>query len=70
MAFITDWGAFTWVVMPFNVKNGLPIYQKALSKAFREYIDVFRKIFLNNLTIFNDMSTHLEKLKKCFFKCR
>jgi hypothetical protein len=25
-AFITNWGAFVWVVMPFGVKNGLPIY--------------------------------------------
>jgi hypothetical protein len=41
-----------------------------LSKAFREYIDVFMKIFLNDFTIFSDMSTHLEKLKKCFLKCR
>jgi hypothetical protein len=28
------------------------------------------KIFLDDFTIFNDLSTHLEKLKKCFFKCR
>jgi hypothetical protein len=28
------------------------------------------KIFLDDFTIFSDMSTHLEKLKKCFLKCR
>jgi len=28
------------------------------------------KIFLDNFTIFNDLSTHLEKLKKCFLKCK
>jgi hypothetical protein len=28
------------------------------------------KIFLNDFTIFDDMSTHLEKLKKCFLKCK
>ncbi len=38
--------------------------------AFHEYIDVFLKIFLDDFTIFNDLSTHLEKLKKCFLKCR
>ncbi len=57
-------------MMPFGVKNGPPTYQKVVTKAFHEYIDVFMKIFLNDITIFNDLSTHLEKLKKCFLKCR
>jgi hypothetical protein len=33
-------------------------------------IDVFMKIFLDDFIVFNDMSTHLEKLKKCFLKCK
>jgi hypothetical protein len=24
--FVTNWGAFVWVVMPFGVKNGPPTY--------------------------------------------
>jgi len=56
--------------MPFGVKNGPPIYQWAKTKAFHKYFDVFMKIFLNHFTIFNDLSTHLEKLKKCILKCR
>ncbi len=43
--FVTDLGAFVWVVMPFGVKNGPPIYQRAITKSFHEYIDVFMKIF-------------------------
>jgi len=27
-------------------------------------------IFLDDFTIFSDLSTHLEKLKKCFLKCK
>jgi hypothetical protein len=27
-------------------------------------------IFLHDFIVFSDLSTHLEKLKKCFFKCR
>jgi hypothetical protein len=37
---------------------------------FCDYNDVFMKMFLNDFTIFNDLSTRLEKFKKCFFKCR
>jgi hypothetical protein len=56
--------------MPFGVKNELPTYQTIITKAFHEYIVVFMKIFLDNFIVFSDMSTHFEKLKKCFLKCR
>jgi hypothetical protein len=55
--------------MPFGVKNGQPTYQKVVTKALHEYIYAFMKIFLDDLAIFSDLSTYLEKLKKCFFKC-
>jgi hypothetical protein len=63
-AFVIDLGAFVWVAMPLGVKNGPPKYQKGVTKTFRQYIDVYMKIFLDDFTIFNDLSTHLEKLKK------
>jgi hypothetical protein len=56
--------------MPFEVKNGPTIYQQVVTKAFHEYIDVFMKIFLNNFIVFSDLSIHLEKLRKCFLKCK
>jgi hypothetical protein len=28
------------------------------------------KIFLNDFTVFSDLFTHLEKLKKCFLECK
>jgi hypothetical protein len=56
--------------MPFGVKNGPPTYQRVVTKAFREYIDVFMKIFLDDFIVLSDLSTHLKKLKKCFLKCR
>jgi hypothetical protein len=51
-------------------KNGPLTYQKVVTKTFHEYIDVFMKIFLDDFTIFNDLSTHLKKHKKCFLKCK
>jgi hypothetical protein len=54
------------VVMMF----GRPTYQRAITQAFQECIDVFMKIFVEDLKISSDLSTHFEKLTKCFFKCR
>jgi hypothetical protein len=54
--------------MFFAVQNEPPTYQKAITKAFHEYIDVFMKIFLDDFIIFSDLSTHFLKLKKVFSK--
>jgi hypothetical protein len=70
IAFVTYWGAFVCLVMYFGIKNGPPTYQKVVIKTLCEYIDVFIKTFLYDFTIFSDWSTRLEKLRKCFFKCR
>jgi hypothetical protein len=56
--------------MPFGVKNGPPTYQKAVTKAFREYLDSFMKIFLDDFIVYSDMESHLQKLKLCFQKCK
>jgi hypothetical protein len=56
--------------VPFGVKNEPSTYQRVVAKAFYEYIDVFMKFSLDDFTIFSDLSFHLEKLKKCFLKCK
>jgi hypothetical protein len=68
--FVTNWGVFACVVMPFGLKNEPLIYQRVVSKAFRNYLDKFMKFFLDNFIVYNDMDTHLQKLKLCFQKCK
>ncbi len=58
------------MVMPFHVKNGPPTFQKVVNKAFKKYLDQFMKIFLNDFTIYNEMESHLMKLRFCFQKWR
>ncbi len=33
--FVTEWGAFVWMVMPFGVKNGPPTFQRTINRAFK-----------------------------------
>ncbi len=70
IAFVTDWGVFIWKVMLFGVKNGPPTYQRAVTKTFREYLDNFMKIFLDDFMVYSDMESHLYKLRPCFQKCK
>jgi hypothetical protein len=41
-----------------------------MTKAFKEYLDSFMKLFLDDFTVYSDMESHLQKLKLCFQKCR
>jgi hypothetical protein len=45
--------------MSFGAKNGPPTYQKAITKAFREYLDNFMKMFLDDFIVYNDMENHM-----------
>jgi hypothetical protein len=56
--------------MPFGVKNGPLTFQKTISRTFREYLNQFMKIFLNDFIVSNDMESHMMKLKLCFQKCK
>ncbi len=58
------------MVMSFGVKNGPLAFQKTISTTFREYLNQFMKIFLNDFIVSNDMESHMMKPKLCFQKCK
>jgi hypothetical protein len=39
-------------------------------KTLKKYLDTFIKNFLDDFMVYNDMETHLQKLKLCFQKCK
>jgi hypothetical protein len=43
----------------FGIKNGPLTYQRIIIKAFKEYLDNFMKIFLDDFIVYNDMDNHL-----------
>jgi hypothetical protein len=49
-AFITDWGTFVWVFMPFGFKNAPPTYQQVVSTTFKDYLGMFMKVFMYEFT--------------------
>jgi hypothetical protein len=56
--------------MSFGMKNEPPTYKKTITKTFREYLDNFMKIFMDDFMVYNDMESHLQKLIICFQKCK
>jgi hypothetical protein len=70
IAFVTDWGAFIWKVMPFGMKNGPLTYERVVIKTSKEYLDNFMKIFLDDFIVYSDMESPMHKFKLCFQKCK
>jgi hypothetical protein len=68
--FITKWGVFIWLVMPFGLKNMPPTYQWIVSLACNKYLGVFMKLLLDDFNVFGDLKTHMAKLQLCFDKCQ
>jgi hypothetical protein len=46
-------------MVPFGIQNGPPTYQRVVIKSFREYLDSFMKLFLDDFTMYSDMESHL-----------
>jgi hypothetical protein len=56
--------------MSFGVKNGPPNYQREISRAFKDYLNKFMKLFLDDFIVYSDMYIHLQKFGLCFHKCK
>jgi hypothetical protein len=57
--FVTRWGAFLWLLMPFGLKNASATYQRVVKKASREYLKKFMKLFLDDFSVYFDEATRL-----------
>jgi hypothetical protein len=47
-------------VIPFGVKNGPLTYQRVITKTFKEYLDNFMKIFLDDFIMYSDMESYIK----------
>ncbi|KAL2642064.1 hypothetical protein R1flu_009651 [Riccia fluitans] len=69
-AFIIEWGAFAYRVMPFRLKNAPSTFQRVVIVAFKEYLNEFMQTYLDDFTIYGPQNDHLGHLRKCLEKCR
>ena len=70
-AFRTRYGYFEYNVMPFGLTNALAIFQHLMNDVFREFLDYFVVVYLNDILVFskneknhkNHVQLVLEKLR-------
>jgi hypothetical protein len=56
--------------MPFGLCNVLATFQKVVTKTFKEYLNKFTQVFLNDFSIYGSKKYHLGQLQKCLEECR
>ncbi len=60
--FISEWGAYAHNVMPFGLCNVPTTFQKVVTKTFKEYLNKFIQVFLDNFNVYGNKKDHLGQL--------
>jgi hypothetical protein len=56
--------------MPFGLCNALVTFQKLVTKAFKEYLNKFMRVFLDDFSVYGSKKDHFDQLQKCLEYCK
>jgi hypothetical protein len=63
IAFILEWGAYVYNVMPFGLCNAPTTFQKVVTNTFNKYRNEFMQVFLNDFSVLGKRKTILNNCK-------
>lgn len=68
-AFLTRYGLYEYVVMPFGLCNAPATFQAFINETLREYLDVFCTAYLDDILIYsNSMAEHIRHVQQVLDK--
>ncbi|CAJ0934142.1 unnamed protein product [Ranitomeya imitator] len=66
-AFNTPEGHFEYLVMPFGLSNAPSVFQSFMHDIFREYLDKFLIVYLDDILVFlDDWESHVKRVRMVF----
>ena len=64
-------GHFEFIVMPFEVTNALATFQRLMNQIFREELDAFVLVYLDDMLIFSrTLEEHIQHIRKALKRLR
>ena len=68
-AFVTPWGFYEWVRIPFGLSNAVPTFQRFMEKLLEDYRDHFALPYLDDTIVHGkSVSEHIEQIRKVLRK--
>ena len=63
-AFTTKWGTYAYCKIPFGLTNAGAAFQKAMEMAFKNLIDKFVLVYLDDITVYSkNVEDHFDHLR-------
>lgn len=62
--FVTPWGTYAYIRMPFGLKNAGATFQRAMDRGFRDFVGKFVVDYQDDLTVYSkSREIHLRHLR-------
>jgi len=69
-SFITPWGTFIYIVMPFGLCNVSSAFQWVMSFAFLDLLYKSMTVYIDDFSTQSNSKDHLPLVKECLIRCR
>ena len=70
-AFTCHYGLYEFNVMPFGLKNAPPTFQRLMNKVFKDYLDDFVIVYIDDILIYSKTyEEHLKHIRMVFDKLK
>jgi hypothetical protein len=69
--FVTPWGTYAYIRIPFGLKNAGATFQRAMDHALRDFVGKFMDAYQDDFTVYSkSREIHLIHFRQVFEKCR